>query len=785
MARRTIILLSIFSLTNHVHSQFYDLFSSYQPYNLQTARPNIYPQEFLENRPLFEGFIRNDSDEERRPPSITNDRREPSRSTTKSRRKSTTTAQIFNLNFFTTPKPVRKHKNSSHRNSSNKNKNQSLLLNNNKRPFYDDSSNNVADYKPNLVTEKPVFAINRPTANSRPNNINNKPNYEPKIEYDDNRSEYNLFTTHNPLYHRPGVKPAPVDPNQPPITNKPATVRPDFPRPDTQRPEVARPVNRRPEVARPITIKPATTRPFAVYPKPTDSSAIRYPVEKDTSPEVVVGADEDKMSSAEKRRYIDLAERMCDKYKALNVKKVEAIPLLPSPQPVQVNVTTCSPTKIPLVVGGRVVTIEEFPHMALLGWTRLQGGGYSWKCGGSLISDQFVLTAGHCAYQEKDDTVVIGAPRVVQLGSSTLDDTGALVMKVLSVVTHPKYVMTRSYYDIALVKMVRPVTFSQVVKPACLGVPPGVGEPIIASGWGRTEFGGTQSEELRSVSVPIWDISECGRVLGTSRKLPNGPSSDSQVCAGEKQGGKDTCQGDSGGPAQIQDGCVWRVVAVTSLGRSCGAPNTPALYATLHRAFIAAQVFGKAPDTTNHNSDRNENNNNPRPPVNNNWNNNNNRENTNNNRTPRPPVGNNNDNRENTNNNQAWNTNQQNSNHNGNDGLISNQNWGNSQTTNKFNNPDWNANNNDYTNNNQNSQNNGGYSIVTDSSNYGNNNRQQFNNDRLVNNDYNVNNDHKIVYPEVSGYNQGNINNNNNYGINSYTTHRPSQNGGWWSGYDY
>ncbi|KAJ8706731.1 hypothetical protein PYW07_012809 [Mythimna separata] len=50
-------------------------------------------------------------------------------------------------------------------------------------------------------------------------------------------------------------------------------------------------------------------------------------------------------------------------------------------------------------------------------------------------------------------------------------------------------------------------------------------------------------------------------------------------------------QGDSGGPAQIQDGCLWRVVGVTSYGRSCGAPDTPALYAVIPHAFVAAQVF--------------------------------------------------------------------------------------------------------------------------------------------------------------------------------------------------
>ena len=63
---------------------------------------------------------------------------------------------------------------------------------------------------------------------------------------------------------------------------------------------------------------------------------------------------------------------MCDKYKALDIKQISAIPLVPSPEPVSINVSTCTPTNVPLVVGGKVVTIREFPHMALLGWARLQ-----------------------------------------------------------------------------------------------------------------------------------------------------------------------------------------------------------------------------------------------------------------------------------------------------------------------------------------------------------------------------------------------------------------------------
>lgn len=50
---------------------------------------------------------------------------------------------------------------------------------------------------------------------------------------------------------------------------------------------------------------------------------------------------------------------------------------------------------VPLIIGGENATAGEFPHMALLGYTTANGK-ISWECGGSLISEKFVLTAGHC-----------------------------------------------------------------------------------------------------------------------------------------------------------------------------------------------------------------------------------------------------------------------------------------------------------------------------------------------------------------------------------------------------
>ncbi|KAJ8706730.1 hypothetical protein PYW07_012808 [Mythimna separata] len=374
---------------------------------------------------------------------------------------------------------------------------------------------------------------NRPANNFNGGNSNN---FNPSGFY---------YPPDNPVINQQGVIPAIGNINQPPITNRPVT----------------------------------TNNNFVNFNRPSDSSTVTFTGQSNPEPEILIGPDEDDMTDYQKRRFADKAERMCEYYRSLTVKKVVALPLLPSSDGREFNVSDCTPINVPLIIGGTVASIRDFPHMAIVGWMKAQEPGYSWKCGGSLISDRYVLTAGHCTYQDKDANVQSGPPQAVQLGSSYLDDPGAIVVRISAVIRHPKYKMRRSYHDVALIKMVSKVKFSEVIRPACLGVPPPEGRSVIATGWGRTEYGGDHSLQLRSVSLNVWSMRECQDIWGTSLKLPNGVTPDSHMCAGERSGGKDTCQGDSGGPAQIQDGCLWRVVAVTSYGRSCGAPDTPALYA--------------------------------------------------------------------------------------------------------------------------------------------------------------------------------------------------------------
>ncbi|CAH1374591.1 serine protease snake-like isoform X2 [Tenebrio molitor] len=244
----------------------------------------------------------------------------------------------------------------------------------------------------------------------------------------------------------------------------------------------------------------------------------------------------------------------------------------------KVSVSECGIVSVPLIIGGTAASDKEFPHMAVIGFGGSPHAELSWDCGGSLISDLYILTAAHCLESRH-----LGPSQKVRLGIIDLDSPDHELQERLisGRIPHPDYKAPSKANDIALIKMNNPVEFTPYVRPACLNskklVP---GAKALATGFGKLSYDSESgSKNLMKVTLNIYSNDECAKVMAPREKVLN-----SMLCAGLLEGGKDTCQGDSGGPLQVvleEPYCMYSIIGVTSFGKFCGFANSPAIYTTI------------------------------------------------------------------------------------------------------------------------------------------------------------------------------------------------------------
>ena len=214
----------------------------------------------------------------------------------------------------------------------------------------------------------------------------------------------------------------------------------------------------------------------------------------------------------------------------------------------------------PQIVGGTVSTPGEFPWMAQL---KFLG---SHACGGALIDKSWVLTAAHCALGTLPSnwTVVLGEH------DRSINEGTEQSIAVSNIHIHPSYVNTTFANDIALFRLATPATLNSHVSIIDLAALPPVGTHLTVSGWGKTIEGGSSSNILRKVQVPIVSSSQCNTAYP-------GRITTSMFCTGYPAGGKDSCQGDSGGP-------IFRsrqLVGLVSWGTGCARANKYGVYTNI------------------------------------------------------------------------------------------------------------------------------------------------------------------------------------------------------------
>ena len=152
-------------------------------------------------------------------------------------------------------------------------------------------------------------------------------------------------------------------------------------------------------------------------------------------------------------------------------------------------------------------TKNEYPWQAYLD-IKLDDGNRTY-CGGSLISNQHILTAAHCT----EDTSVAGIH--VLLGEHDISETREFAVPISKITDHPDYSYDghHLYNDLSILTLASPVVFSHSILPICL---PGYakknykGEVATVTGWGRTETN-QGSDILQEVNVTVWSNNRCRR----------------------------------------------------------------------------------------------------------------------------------------------------------------------------------------------------------------------------------------------------------------------------------
>ncbi|CAI5671660.1 chymotrypsin-like protease CTRL-1 [Oreochromis aureus] len=161
------------------------------------------------------------------------------------------------------------------------------------------------------------------------------------------------------------------------------------------------------------------------------------------------------------------------------------------------------------IFGGQDATPGSWPWHAIV----VNYGPYGYiQCGGSLITNQWVLTAARCLPSSSYNTVVhLG--RYNQSGSNPNE----LTQKVENIVCHPAFSYNWLYdNNICLLKLSAPVIFTDYIQPICLASGNstfynGTSSWVIGFGYDDNQ---QFSNILQEVNVPILGNNECRCYFG-------------------------------------------------------------------------------------------------------------------------------------------------------------------------------------------------------------------------------------------------------------------------------
>lgn len=193
-------------------------------------------------------------------------------------------------------------------------------------------------------------------------------------------------------------------------------------------------------------------------------------------------------------------------------------------------------------------------------------------CAGALITNKYVITAAHCFYKINYSMVKL----VIGDHDRSHFSKHQTTRRISHIHLHKEFDQDTFNNDIALLRMNKPVVFSDHIRPVCLPTTVRAydGENATIVGWGKLALNGNTADVLQSALVPLIPRTICKE----NRSYQSSEITENMMCAEVDESHVDACQGDSGAPMVWQNKKMFTQIGIVSWGQGCATEGYPGVY---------------------------------------------------------------------------------------------------------------------------------------------------------------------------------------------------------------
>lgn len=147
----------------------------------------------------------------------------------------------------------------------------------------------------------------------------------------------------------------------------------------------------------------------------------------------------------------------------------------------------------PRIINGEKANPNQFPYMVSLRQIGWYPDVFVHHCGSALISNRWMITAAHCVDGVED-------PKTFKAVVGTNNIMSGQLYELETIIQHNEFTNAPIEHDLAVVKTVKHVTFSEIVRPIAISnewIKPG--QKGVFCGFGET--GGYDKEKITTATV--------------------------------------------------------------------------------------------------------------------------------------------------------------------------------------------------------------------------------------------------------------------------------------------